>query len=169
MEIVKISRLADITEILTSIAIVVTLVYVVIEINQNTEALNAQTRQTVLEGSQAELFELVDRPEIAVSLVKDAPLTANENIQLHMYLIANMRVREFSWLQYKSGTIDQLQWDTEFVVMKIILGTPRSRLWWSTIGRPAFSQEFATFVDDSIRNEPVTDEVWKFMQTWTTQ
>ena len=165
----KLSRLADITEILTSIAIVVTLVYVVIEINQNTEALNAQTRQTVLDGSQAELFKVVDKPEIAISVVKDGPLTEAESIQLHMYLIANMRVREFSWLQYSSGTIDQSQWDTEFAVMKIILGTPRTRHWWSTMGRPAFSQEFATFVDESIRNEPVTDEVWNLMQTWTNQ
>lgn len=165
----KLSRLADITEILTSIAVVVTLIYLAIEINQNTEALHAQTRQSVLEAAQAELFEFVDRPEIAANIVSDGPLSEVENVQLHMYLVSTMRVREFSWLQYKSGAIDQPQWDTELAVMKVILGAPRTRHWWNTAGRLPFSAEFVTFVDDSIRNEPETDEVWKSMQDWANQ
>ncbi len=165
----KISRLADITEILTSIAVLVTLVYLAVEINQNTEALHGQTRQSVLEASQAELFKLADRPELAINFVKDGPLSEAESVELHMFLLATMRLREFSWLQYMNGTIDQSQWDTELGVLKILLVTPRTRHWWNTLGRPAFSHEFSTFVDDSIKNEPVTDEVWKQMQTWTVQ
>ena len=165
----KLSNLADITEIVTSIAVLATLVYLAVEINQNTKALHGQSRQAVLDASQVEIFEFAHSPELAINIVKDGRLSEAESVQLHMALIATMRVREFSWLQYREGTIDQTQWATEFVVMQVILGTPRTRHWWNTIGRPAFSPEFGAFVDESIKDEPVTNELWKQMQTWTRQ
>jgi len=33
------------------------------------------------------------------------------------------------------------------------------------MGRPAFSSEFAAFVGESLEDEPVTNEIWKQMQT----
>lgn len=165
----KLSNLADITEIVTSIAVLATLVYLAVEINQNTKALHGQSRQAVLDASQVEIFEFANNPELAINMVKEGPLSEAESVQLHMVLIAAMRVREYSWLQYREGTIDQSQWATEYGVMQVLLGAPRSRHWWNTIGRPAVSSEFAAFVDDSLENEPVTNERWKQMQTWTQQ
>jgi hypothetical protein len=165
----KLSKLADITEIVTSIAILATLVYLAVEIDQNTKALNGQTRQAVLDASQVEIFEFADNPELVNNIIREEPLSEAENVQLHMALIATMRLREFSWLQFNEGTIDQSQWATEYGVMRILLGTPRTRHWWITLGRPAFSTEFVAFVDESLEDFPVTNEHWRLMQTWTQQ
>ncbi|MDH3439947.1 MAG: hypothetical protein OEM63_04280 [Gammaproteobacteria bacterium] len=99
----KLSNLADITEIVTSIAILATLVYLAVEINQNTKALHGQTRQAVLDASQIEIFEFADNPDLAINIVKEGPLSEAESVQLHMTLVATMRLREFSWLQFRKG------------------------------------------------------------------
>ena len=116
----KIETLTVFTEIVGSIAIVVSLIVLTVEVRQNTEALNAQSRQSVLAAAQNELFVSVDHPNFAAALVKPGPLTEEENIQLDAYFTATLRAREYSWLQYRSGTIDQDQWDTELAVIKSI-------------------------------------------------
>jgi len=48
------SKLADLSEIVSSIAIVITLIFLTVEVRQNTNALHAQSRQSVLEAAQVE-------------------------------------------------------------------------------------------------------------------
>lgn len=165
----KLSNLADITEIVTSIAVLATLVYLAVEINQNTKALHGQSRQAVLDASQIEIFNFANNPELAINIVKEEPLSESQSVRLHMTLVATMRLREFSWLQFREGTIDESQWATEYGVMQMLLGTPRTRHWWNTVGRHPFSSEFVEFVDESLEDQPVTNENWKQMQTWTQQ
>ncbi len=76
------SKLADLSEIVSSIAIVVTLVYLTVEIRQNTNALYAESRQSVLTAAQTELFALVENPNLIVSVAKDDPLTEEEQVAL---------------------------------------------------------------------------------------
>ena len=66
------SRLADLSEILSSIAIVVTLIYLTVEIRQNTEAVRTQTAQTVLQAGQSELMAIVEYPDVALSIPKSS-------------------------------------------------------------------------------------------------
>ncbi len=103
------SKLADLSEILSSIAIVVTLVYLAIEIRQNTNALYAQSRQSVLTAAQTELFVTVEHPELLLDVVQEEPLTPAEQVKIGAWLAAAMRAREFSWLQYRDGIIDAAQ------------------------------------------------------------
>ncbi len=163
------SKLADVSEILSSVAIVFTLIYLAIEINQNTEALHAQSRQAVLASSQAELFQFMDNPEMLGYFVNQEALSADESVKFHMYLVAIMRVREFSWLQFRSGAIDETQWATEYNILQVVLSTDRTRKWWFTMGRPAFGPEFAEFVDSAIRDYTINNEFREAMQTWTNQ
>ena len=125
------SKLADLSEIVSSIAIVVTLVYLTVEIRQNTNALYAESRQSVLTAAQTELFVLVENPNLIVSVAKDDPLTEEEQVALGAWLAAAMRAREFSWLQYRDGVIDEAQWETEVIIIRWLLDSERTRDWWA--------------------------------------
>ena len=64
----KWDRLSSIAEILSSVAIVVTLVYLAVEINQNSVVLQANSRDNVLGGDLQHLYRLVDNPQLWASL-----------------------------------------------------------------------------------------------------
>lgn len=162
----KLEKLTSLIEALSSIAVVITLIVLIVEIRQNTEALNAQSRQSVLASAQNQLLLVVDHPDIFTSMSKPGLLTAEENAKLDAWLTASMRGREFAWLQYRNGLIDEKQWKTELVVTRFIMSAPRIRLWWTRLGRNKASIEFAAFVDGLIKNAPTSDE-WEKSTNWS--
>ena len=164
----KLEKLSALAELVAAIAIVITLAYLTIQVRQNTDALNAQSRQSVLTSAQTELLTSVDHPEMIVAISKSGPLTIEENIQLDAYLTASMRSREFSWLQFQNGLIDEEQWTTELAVIRSIMSAPRIRLWWTRLGRTYVSMEFATFVDDLIK-DPAPSDDWLTITHWSDQ
>jgi len=155
------SKLADISEIVSSIAIVVTLIYLTVEVQQNTNALLAQSRETVLATAQQALGYQIDNPEIALSIIKREPLTPEEMIRLNAWYVGIMRTREYIWAQYQSGIIDEPQWQTELAVLQVLLQPVRTRNWWNKLGRPVFGPEFVAFVDQQVADVPTSDELWK--------
>jgi len=146
--------LASLGQILSSLAVLITLVYLAIEVKQNTAALHAQTRQALLAGGQAELFQVVEHPEIQATFSKSGELAQEEYAKLNSFLIALMRAREFAWLQYQNDIIDKDQWYTEKGVIEFILTFKRNRDWWKKLGRRFYSPDFVTFVDTLIEGKP---------------
>jgi hypothetical protein len=164
----KLEKFSSLLEAVSSVAVVVTLIILIVEIRQNTEALGAQSRQSVLVAAQTELLKVVDHPEMIAAISKPGPLTAEENIQIDALFTASMRAREFAWLQFRSGLIDEEQWQTELAVIRSILSSPRIRLWWSRVGRTYFSAKFARFVDDLSEISPASDD-WVTITHWSDQ
>ncbi len=159
--------LGNLGEFIGAIVIIATLIYLAMQVKQNTNALHAQSRQSVLAGSQAELLALTENPNIHTSIVKKEPLTQEEHVKLHGWLTAAMRLREFSWLQYQSKVIDEVQWSTEVNVIKAILQPERTRAWWESLGRNLFGAAFAEFVDELLQDQPTTNEVFELATDWT--
>jgi hypothetical protein len=164
----KLEKFSSLLEAVSSVAVVVTLIILIVEIRQNTEALDAQSRQSVLLAAQTELLKSVDHPEMIAALSRPGPLTAEENIQIDAYFTAAMRSREFSWLQFRSGLIDEGQWQTELAVIRSIMSSPRIRLWWRSLGRTYVSADFARFVDDLIKSAATSDD-WVTITRWSDQ
>ena len=70
----KLEKLFALAELASSIAVVVTLVFLTVQVRQNTDALNAQSRQSVLTAAQSELFKIIDHPDMVEGLSQSAPL-----------------------------------------------------------------------------------------------
>ena len=157
---------AYIAEIVGVIVIAVTLVYLVVEVRQNTQALHSQTRQNLLATAHALLHAQVEHPDIIVSMLKDGQLDQEENIKLNAWLVSLMRHLEFAWQQYKNGIIDEDRWSTERRVLDVVLRGTRNREWWEQLGRPVFNEEFCEFVDAEVRGRPPTDELLKGFLDW---
>jgi hypothetical protein len=65
----------ELFEAIGLLAIVASLIFLAVEINQNTNALYGQSRQSVLEAAQNELFVLVEHPAVSLSVERESPLT----------------------------------------------------------------------------------------------
>jgi len=159
-------RRRELFEMIGVIAVVASLVILTLEVRQNTNALYAQSRQTILSGSMQELLLQFDNPDVALSIVKDAPLTEEEQIRLDAFLAASMRAREFAWLQYEDDVIDDDQFATEIAVVDVMFDSSRVRQWWAALGREYFSEEFVRFIDARLESREATDTVWQTVMTW---
>ena len=156
----------DLFEVVGFIAIVASLIFLAVETNQNTNAMYAQSRQSILESSQNELFMLVENPELSSNVIKEGPLTPEEIVRLDAYMAATMRTREFAWMQYRDGIIDDIQWSAELAVTRSVMDAERVRLWWNLVGQNGSSPEFAKFVKSEILSQVVTEDGWRLYTDW---
>ena len=147
--------------------VLVGIFFLVIEIRQNTNALYAESRQAVLSGAQHELLMQLNNPDIHLSIIKPEPLTPQEHVRLSVFLTTSLKAKEFAWLQYQDGVIDEEQWRSEVVVIGIIFDAQRNRKWWEMLGREFFKGGFRDFVDDLIASQPATDKLWDMESRWT--
>lgn len=151
-------RTSAIAEILSSVAILVTLVYLTIEINQNAEATRADTRQAILQSDQEFLRLFIDDPELHLMWYKPQ-LNDVEKVRLSYFLITHMRMRESNWFQYLSGTLDARTWHSYRATIVVVLSAPNTRTWWRNYGvKLLFDPDFIALVDDLLADQPVTDK-----------
>ena len=156
----------EVIEAVGLIAVVASLVFLALEIRQNTDALYSESRQSVLVAAQTELLQIVENPGLVVSATKEGPLTEEEQVALGAWLAAAMRAREYSWLQYRDGTIDDAQWETEVFVIRWMLDSARTQQWWVNIGRKNVNPDFGSFVDADIKNHPGAGDGWLSETNW---
>ncbi len=148
------TKASAVAEILSSVAILITLLYLVIEIGQNTEALEASSRQAALEGDVQHLYQGVATPELWQAYVKPN-LTEVEKIRLSGYLFAFLRMRERDWLQYRLGALDEATWLTYQTGMLGTLHYEQVNKWWNNYGSSVFDPTFREHVDNLLEGMPI--------------
>lgn len=150
--------------LIANISVIVGIAFLAYEINQNTDAIQSQTRASIFAGAQEELWKNMEYPDVTINLGShDRELTADEKIRLDAWLTAALRAREFAWLEYENGNLDVDQWAAEQEVIRVILGSIRTRKWWSEIARPTFPERFASIVDELVLDRPAGDFVDKVL------
>jgi len=150
------TKLSAISEILSSVAILVTLIYLAIQTQQNADAIQASTRQAILEADQQLLLSTMEDQELQVIRYKPE-LTDDEKIQLGVWLIAFIRMRENNWSQYQNGVLDEATWYSYRSSIVAGLSSAKARTWWQkyAVNRGAFDSEFMSMVDELLANTPV--------------
>ncbi len=153
------TKLSAMAEILSSIAILVTLVYLAIQTQQSADAIQANTRQAILDADQQFLIKVMENPGIYTSQFKPA-LTDEEKVRLGAYLILFVRMRENNWLQYRNGVLDEVTWDSYRSSIVQVLSDSTSRGWWQNyaVARRAFDSEFVSLVNELLADTPVQEQ-----------
>ena len=149
------TKVSAAAEILSSVAILATLVYLAIEIQQNAEATQANTRQAMLASDQQFLELQVESPELHLLWYKPE-LSDEERIRLSYFLISHFRMRENNWFQHQNGILDDATWRSYRGSIPAVLSAPRTRVWWHDFGvERLFDAEFIAVVDDLIADAPL--------------
>ena len=151
------TKASAVAEILSSVAILITLVYLVVEIQQNSEATQAETRQAILDSDQQFLELLIDSPELH-RLQFEADLSDEERTRLSYLLITFIRMRESNWIQHENGTLDDVTWQAYRLSLIAQLSAPQTRIWWQNFGvERIYDSEFISLVDELLANQPLFD------------
>ena len=127
------TKWSAIAEILSALAIVVTLGYLAIQTQQNTAAVQASVRQSMLEADRESLYMAVQNP----FLFKRSGLDEEQQLQLIGFMTAFMRTRENFWIQYQKGVLDQDTWESYRGALIIVIFS-------SEFGRRVWEQQTAS-------------------------
>ena len=153
------TKLSAAGEILSSVAILITLIYLVIETQQNADAIMANTRQEILAADQAFLMELSKIPKIEEVRYKQE-LTDEERAQLGFMLITFVRMRESNWTQYQNGVLDEATWLSYRSSIVAMMGNPNGKKFWQNyaVAYNAYDPQFTTHVSDLLATSPVKEQ-----------
>ena len=160
------TKWSSIAEIVSSIAILVTLVYLAIQTQQNTDAINTQSRQSLFDGGQEELPLWIEYPELSVLIIDDSQeISLEQKIQLDGLLVLALGRREFAWRQYQAGLLDEDSWENETRIISLLLGSERTREWWHSVGKLNFDDGFITVAEATFGGE-LPHPYWDGLKNW---
>jgi len=144
-----------IAEVVSSAAILITLVYVALEIRQNTAATQASTREGVMQAELGVTAHFVRDPELGLLMFKLEPLSEVEGIKLHSYLLMFARMREANFRQHAAGVLDDATWrNLRTSLTSGPLASRNGRHWWQNAGRKWFDREFTAELDAILNETP---------------
>jgi len=157
----SIQELGSIGELVAAIATVLTLVYLAIQVRQNTRALKASTFQGISSELGQNVQPLLQTPDMAMIYAKgiNAPdtLTANERLKNQALHLAMFRRLESVFVQTELGSIDR-----EFIAgaelsLLTLIGTQFGREWWES-AKPIFYKSFVEHVESQLASVQIPKE-----------
>ena len=150
------TKISSISELVSSAAIVFTLIYLVIQTEQNFAAIQANSRQVAIGSDLQILATAFSNPNAMLARFK-SELTAQEATMLETWLIMLVRSREQLWFQYREGLLDRQTWDSYLSGLGGNLSTSNTRRWWWNASS-LFDADFSAAVDAYLSTVPVSDE-----------
>jgi hypothetical protein len=149
--------ISSIANLLAAIGVLITLIYLSRQVRQGNMLAKYQARQRMIEQAQEELYYWANHPGLRDCFVKNEPLTEREQEEVHYFLLAAMRQREWEWFQFKDGVIKKQVYEAYHEVIALHLGVPPTRRWWQTVGRIGFNPGFVAEVDAFLAKRPMTN------------
>jgi len=154
-----------VTEIIGVLAVVLTLVYLAVQVRQNNELLRSESRQALVSNDVVSLTSNLGHADVINKYVSGGELSSEDQLRLSFMFAIDLRNREFEYFQYTNGLLDEESWLTYRNVILINHSTELGRKWWGEIGREFVDPEFARQVDELLVNaEPIN--IYERMATW---
>lgn len=155
--------LGGIGEFIGGIAVVISLVYLAVQIRQNTKSVRTSTYQAILDSSRSDTELLLVHPHLErvyrVGRRNPEKLNDDERPLFRMLVAQLLLSSESLFLQHQQGAIDSDYWQRRQQTLRGLLSQPGVRQWWA--GREApreyYDPGFRELVD-SILGEVVDGE-----------
>jgi len=153
-------RTHKIGELVASIAVVVSLIFVGVEVQQNNQ-IQRQTATRSLVRDFSDAYRAFADPEIAclfIRLVNDREnLTGQEAVQIETILHGQYKVLEELHYQYEQGMIDDSVWIGFRQQITFEAGYEGYRVWWLGY-QYIFSPRFREFMDGVLSSTPLNPD-----------
>ena len=146
----KLEKVSAFAELVSSVAIVITLVYLAVQTQQNTRALQANARQASLEVELGIILKVIDKPILYQGPPLELPnsnYTHQELIQIAAYNVAMFRTRESYWIQHRNGALDSEIWESYRSVLIHDIREEKQVRWVWDIFSDQFNPEFVKEVN----------------------
>jgi hypothetical protein len=152
-----IQDLGNIGEFVAAIAVLVSLLYLAIQIRQNTKSVRTSTYQAVLDSSHrlSEYFADPRMERIYRLGRKDASQLKEDELAQFKVIVGNIvGFYEGLFLQHQQGAIDDDFFVNRFSTFHHVISQPGVRAIWEKRGRNYFSRSFVKRVDELLAAPP---------------
>ena len=156
----SLNDLANIGQVIGAIAVVISLIYVAMQIRQNTNAVRSATAQTVHEHF-ANWYHLVaadaELARITASGLRDyASLGEQERVRFVAAFMSFLSYSQNAFLKWRQGLLAPSLWLGWEQVMMNLFGAPGGKAFWRDRGY--IGEDFRRYVeDDLMKRQPHPD------------
>jgi hypothetical protein len=145
-----IQELGSLGELIAALATIATLVYLALQIRQNTTASRASTVQQTVEFSATLVQSLYRDPELALLFDRGrqdlTQLTDAERSRFSYVMLGFLRMAQNAHYQFEQGMMSEDFWSGYCESILRWAEQPGAREWWSD-NRGRFSNSFSSFLD----------------------
>ena len=158
----SIEDLGSIGELVAAIATIATLIYLAIQIKQNTRAVKSATFQNITTEMANNVEPIMSSADLAAIIVKGtttpSSLTPEERIRMAAMFLATFRRMESVFVQNQLGSIEDDLMEGFEVSMTSILKTQFGREWWDN-AKATFYEPFVARMDERVNfgDSPLTE------------
>ena len=147
---------SGIAEIVGALVVVISLLYVAIQIQQNTKATRYQATQNLISSMSDAHFRISEDGELAALMRKGCSsrgsLNEDEQLRFNMWLFSTYNQYDFAYHQYRAGELDEEIWrKMEFELPLWINNLPGVGEWWQQ-DKVRMSKDFVDYVDYKLAN-----------------
>ena len=120
---------AYLAEVIGVIIIVVTLIYLSVQVRQGAHLLRSESRQSLQVSDREILLAFLDHMDLFDKVADQEELSRVDQRRFSCLWIINMRAREHEWFQYRDGILDETTWLSYRKILPLIVGSKRHRNW----------------------------------------
>lgn len=154
----SIEELGSVGEFLSSIAVLVSLIYLAIQIRRSTEAARTSTYQSVVSDFGALNRAMASEPELSILFVNAMEdfdsLSAVEKARVSQLYFAVFHYFENMYYQYQKGYLESEVWQGWERLMLTYHSRPGFQSWW-ILRHDVFSKSFVDFLRTTKLDKPV--------------
>ena len=141
---------AFIAEVASGIGVIASLIYLAVQIKQNSKMVAAQTFQSISSTSSDLAFRMGETPELATltaaALGDGEGLTREQHLQIDLIMRSAFRNFENYYYQYMRGFLEQDMWEGFRQTMLAMIHGKVGRDWWSR-NKIGFGKRYREFID----------------------
>ena len=138
-------------ELIGAVTVVITLLYLAIQIRQNSQAVKNSAAQTLLSELNDSLRVASSEPTTARAVILGqtlfGELSEEGRAQFITWMFAWMRTIEQAYFQYVQGYIDEEIWEGQRAHLRQLMQAPAVKEWWLH-RRCFFSQRFQHYLEE---------------------
>ena len=148
------AELSDVSQAFGAVAVVASLIFVGIQIHQNTGALRATSHHAVTDSFNAINALIISDPRVArlwrLGLAGWETLEEDERMSVSYMFLAYMRIFETLHYQFSTGVLEPKLFEAELNTLKWAVTNPGVIAWWA-VNPISLSAEYRAFIDGLIR------------------
>jgi len=141
--------ISTISEVIGAIAVVVSLIYLAVQVKQNTKLMRATAKQSLTEASQGMIYKMSEHPDLWVKLMSGTdPSSPEEDAQMSLLMRAMYRGFESQCYQHEAGLIEEPEWQALSNSIIQLTAMPGINRYWQQL-KPHMSERLQRIIDGS--------------------
>ena len=161
------AELSDISQALGAVAVIVSLIFVALQIRQNTRAIKAASHHAVTDSFNAINTLIMSDPKVArvwrLGMAGSELLDEDERVSFSYMMLGYMRIFETLHYQFSTGALEPKLFEAEQNTLKWVVTNPGFVAWYA-VNPISLGAEFRTLIDGLIREAQVStspgESVW---------